>query len=292
MSTGDGSAAPLAPLVAQSLVRFGGGFCFTTPPAQATDAALWRSDGSPSHTEPIATFTARAGGSPTVGPLFAGDGVLFFGVAWPGSTELWRSDGTAAGTAMVARLDATMAPTVKRAITQAAFLDGVLLFSFPSRPGHEGSPNLWRSDGTEQGTKPITAVPPFRQVSNFARFGDRIAFHSPYQFSYLWDGQALGVWITDGTEAGTRQIFDGAVARGTLLAAGDALYFCGVPSTEIFLYEPYLFRSDGTAAETQPLPGRHVVCHGELAAGGNSLFVPSTNQKWGDELWAVPLAPP
>ena len=292
VDTGDGSAEVLAPVLAQGLVRFGGGVCFTTPPSQTADAALWSSDGTPAGTEPIATFPARAGIPPTVGPLFPGDGVMFFGVSWAGSTELWRSDGTTAGTAMVARLDATMAPSVERVITQAAFLDGALLFSFPTWPGHEGHANLWRSDGTKDGTRPIAAVPPFRQVSELTPFDGRIAFRSLYEGSYPLLAEALEVWITDGTEAGTERIFDGAVVRRTLLTAGDALYFCGVPSAEFLFREPYLFRSDGTAAGTQPLPGRPVICRGEPAAAGDRLFLPSTNARWGEELWSVPLAPP
>ncbi|MFN8603400.1 MAG: hypothetical protein U0842_23245 [Candidatus Binatia bacterium] len=287
----DGAADVLAPVVARSLVRFADGVFFATPPSQGADAALWRSHRGTGKTKPIATFAARGGFAPDVGPLFPGDGVMFFGVAWAGSTELWRSDGTAAGTTMVAALDATMAPSVKRVITQASFLDGALLFSFPTWPDHDGSKNLWRSDGTKDGTKPVAAVTPFRQLAELTPFDGRIAFRSPFEGGTFGFDETPGVWITDGTEAGTERIFDGGVLGGTLVAAGDTLFFCGVPPEEFPSY-PFLFRSDGSAAGTQPLPGRRVYCRGATAAAGDSLFFPSTNRRWGDELWSLPLDTP
>src|SRR6185503_14085179 len=73
--------------------------------------------------------------------------------AFTGRIELWRSDGTPAGTLAV-----TSDPGVEYANTHIAELDGRVYFAAAAR----GAPPMavWSTDGTPQGTRPAFSNPP------------------------------------------------------------------------------------------------------------------------------------
>jgi ELWxxDGT repeat protein len=119
-------------------VRFGDALYF------GATGGLWRTDGTPS-----GTFMVReidpAGFSP--GALTVSAGKLYFVCRRLGTVFLWASDGTAAGTRQVIRGQ----PSYLRD------LGGVLLFSMSSVGlGSE----LWRSDGTPEGTVLVKDIRP------------------------------------------------------------------------------------------------------------------------------------
>src|SRR5436853_4546420 len=66
--------------------------------------------------------------------------------------ELWRSDGTPAGTAMVKDIAPGAASSTPRALTPVA---GVLFFT--ANDGVDGY-ELWRSDGTADGTRMVRDI--------------------------------------------------------------------------------------------------------------------------------------
>ena len=73
--------------------------------------------------------------------------------------ELWRSDGTAAGTTMVKDLNAVAASgSVRDSLTN---VNGTLFFS--ANDGSSGR-ELWRSDGTAAGTAPVLPFPFFAYI--------------------------------------------------------------------------------------------------------------------------------
>ncbi len=107
--------------------------------------------------------------------------------------ELWRSDGTAAGTALVADLAPGDANTLVLWMTSAG---SRLFLSIDSLLGGTG---LWTSDGTAAGTRRFSSLE--------ARGPSGVFFQGQVWFAAVADGVG-GFWRSDGTAAGTRPVLD------------------------------------------------------------------------------------
>ena len=193
-------------------------------------------------------------------------GKLFFTAEEPSSgRELWVSDGTAAGTEMLA--DICPGPC-----SPALWLRGSLgrLLVFTDEYGR-----VWRSDGTRAGTFALNEIGAEALV-----FLGHAAF-----FPICRDG-ACQLWTTDGTLAGTRPVAD--------FRLDEASSFVGFSSGGKLFWIQYLgyphdlqfWVSDGTAAGTTPLvtlPYSAGV-RALTAVGGRLFFLAEGEQ--GEELWA------
>jgi ELWxxDGT repeat protein len=111
----------------------------------------------------------------------------------------------------------------------------------------EGSVGLWRSDGTAEGTAPVTGLEHGFQPYDLTMVGDTLYFGA-----YDRDGR-WALWRSDGTPEGTALVkgFElGATGApgpvGNLMAVGDTLYIPRVLGCD--RGEPW--SSDGTAAGT------------------------------------------
>lgn len=157
------------------------------------------------------------------------DGVLYY-AAWDVTHgfELWRSDGSAGGTRLVADIQPGPVGSMPRDLTAV----GSTLF-FTANDGASGFA-LWKSDGTPEGTTLLRAagVNPgdffdqMRFPGQLTAFGARLLFTA----RGLWDNLAL--WSSDGTPEGTSQIalLGGAFVYETeprlpMAVAGGAAYF-------------------------------------------------------------------
>jgi ELWxxDGT repeat protein len=196
---------------------------------------LWRSDGTRGGTYPLlasglgeapkALFDSPASVSPFHGALY------FLALATSGKQQLWRTDGTAAGTSLVAETG-YLANAILVAAGGRLFLLGAL--------DQAGLPSLWISDGTAKGTVPIHAFSQAsRDVPVFAAAGGRFFFE---------DG---GLWASDGTPGGTV-----AVTRFTAPGASVGLFMSRAVGARLFfvaddgVHGPQIWVSDGTAAGT------------------------------------------
>ena len=94
-------------------------------------------------------------------PVAVGGTMLFAADDGTNGLELWRSDGTSAGTMLVADINpgpAGSLPTQRiEAPTRAVALGGVLLFA--ANDGSSGL-ELWHSDGTPGGTSMVADIHP------------------------------------------------------------------------------------------------------------------------------------
>lgn len=160
------------------------------------------------------------------------NGVAYFGTA----SGLWRTDGTAGGTSLVA-------PILSRYLTRL----GDRLISAGSA-GPSGGVGLWASDGMPTGTtfiKQINSVANVSLVGDFTQVGSLLYFVAD-------DGEfGKEVWRTDGTADGTFRLTDIRAGKAdtnpSLLTNinGQLVFVVGDGSGN-----SQIWRSDGTVAGT------------------------------------------
>lgn len=110
-------STPERPAGGIGLTPLGGAAWFLAPDG-AGGNALWRTDGTPSGTRPVASFDGR---DPTPHGLFAfRDRLFFWARRSPDSNGLFVSDGTAAGTALVHDFGTTAGAILHVALTANA----------------------------------------------------------------------------------------------------------------------------------------------------------------------------
>jgi ELWxxDGT repeat protein len=226
---------------------------------QAGDAEhggeLWRSDGTEAGTILLKDITPGPGSSvyPSYSSRLVEAGGRLFFVANDGlhGSELWKTDGTEAGTVLVEDIRPGPASSFANfgfgTESRAGSIHGMLLFG--ADDGTHGQ-ELWRSDGTAQGTSLVEEINPFFQTAgagaNPLGVIDGILFFATY------DGvHGSELWRTDGTKAGTtlvKDIYPGPQGSdpGSAVVVGRTLFFAA--------HEPAhgleLWRSDGTAEGT------------------------------------------
>jgi ELWxxDGT repeat protein len=193
--------------------------------------------------------------------------------------ELWKTDGTAAGTAMLKDIQTVPAGSDP---SQMTGLNGTVYFAASDI---ESGEELWRSDGTAAGTVRVADLNPGAAGSDprhLTPLGDTLYFVT----TGTPDG--YGLWRTDGTAAGTVRLAATSTTPWgfpSLAAVGDTLYFSG--------HDPSggaeLWRTDGTAAGTvrvkDIVPGPAGSDPLELTPVGNRLFFTADTPSGGRELW-------
>ncbi len=194
---------------------------------------LWKTDGTTAGTTLVKDINPGSANSLSTYPQeFANiNGELFF-VADDGmhGTELWKSDGTAAGTMLVADLGSNS--SYQGSIpTQLTNFNGTLLFVAYDFANSFNTRELWKSDGTAAGTTIIGPQPDTPLVD----------LNGTMFFGY---GGSL--WETDGTASGTFAVANPNVSISSLANVNGTLFF-----TAPDLYQgTELWKSDGTAAGT------------------------------------------
>jgi ELWxxDGT repeat protein len=200
--------------------------------------------------------------------------VLFF-VANDGThdQELWRSNGTAAGTFMLRDINPTGA-SLPEILASAR---GVLYFTVRDA---NYRPELWMTDGTVGGTMPVSSPENMTTTRS----------SSPIFFGGFDAGHGTELWKSDGTAGGTAMVKDiaGTDSSGPkyLTNVNGTLFFTAVDAD----LTRGLWKSDGTAAGTQFLtpirtdyePHRP---DNELLAVGNTLYFTQPDRYRGWELW-------
>ena len=197
---------------------------------------LWMSDGSTASPVLPTVFEVEGGGFTEVGHT------LFFVAADEAhGFELWKTDGTAAGTMLVKDINAGPEGSYPRSLTAS---QETLFFLVNCA--------LWRSDGTVAGTtlvKDIESSPvgcgtgPLTNVNGMLLFSAYDATH----------GEEL--WRSDGTAAGTVLVKNIAADLG----GSDPVALTNVDGTLFFSArdgsgESHLWKSDGTGTGTSLIP--------------------------------------
>lgn len=164
--------------------------------------------------------------------------------------ELWKTDGTTAGTVMVKDIYPGSNGSDPEWLTVA---NGILFFS--ANDGSNGA-ELWRSDGTEAGTYMVRNISPGNDNTYPAHM---VEANGLLYFTIGMDNPVVanrGLWKSDGTEAGTvkvagtysNEIGFGYVRPTNLVNVNGTLFFIGEwPSLPV---QRTLWKSDGTEAGT------------------------------------------
>lgn len=183
--------------------------------------------------------------------------------------ELWRSDGSEAGTALVADLRPGAEGSCPDGFTYQMVVFGGRAFLVAGR--QFSGIALWETDGSGEGT---------RLVADLGGHSDAylgFASERGLIFSvYDADTVATDVWISDGSQAGTRRLLAGRLASG-VGAAGDAFLKLN--------FDDRLWRSDGTPEGTQPIEGLPPVGYEFVLFRGRIWF--SGTDDLGSELWSL-----
>jgi ELWxxDGT repeat protein len=242
---------------------------------------LWVTDGTPAGTRMVGDIEPGPAGSDP-GSLTLVGSTLFFAATTGGDRELWKTDGTASGTLRVRDIKiedpygSWGPPDFSSRPESLTAVDGTLFFS--ADDGWNGR-ELWKSDGTPEGTVLVTDLLPGTSSSwdfEFARSGfprDLTAFQGRLFFvATVDDGERSGdvLWVSDGTAEGTAVVAELApdldATPSGLVAAAGALFFAasGVPDHRA------LWTSDGTSAGTRAVAT--VLPQGAATEGGNGAF--------------------
>ena len=247
-----------------NLSAFTGGLVFTSASGSA-GTTLWASDGTVDGTLPIKDL-----GYFCVCPAdrlqyrSAGSQVFFSHLDYDSDSgyELWRTDGTAAGTVLVKDINPGASyslSTLGSAFT--ALGGGLLFFASDGTLGFE----VWKSDGTAAGTRLVADLEPGAagslgdlQSGQFPRPQQGIVVAGEWLFLARTTSDGWALWKTDGTAAGTELVLPIPVQASSLTpsrAAGDGRSRIGLGNLLLFraddgLTGPELWRSDGTEAGT------------------------------------------
>ena len=201
-----------------------GGRLFFSADDGAHGRELWTSDGTAAGTMLVRDIVPGPTGSISDSEFAEAGGALFF-VTYVSSANpeegLWKSDGTEAGTILLASFNS---------ISSLVNVNGTLFFA-ASNPAH-GS-ELWKSDGSPEGTvlvKDILSGPSGSRPSSLVSHGDELYFRLES------DGS---IWKSDGTEPGTVLVHS-VQSTSSLAQSGDLIFFT--------VGESQLWASDGTPA--------------------------------------------
>ncbi|MFA6980345.1 MAG: T9SS type A sorting domain-containing protein [Ignavibacteriaceae bacterium] len=202
---------------------------------------LWKTDGTTAGTVKIAT--CPFGKSKVI--IFKNQ--LFF----TSSNNVWKSDGTTEGTVLVQ----SAVGQITGANNDYFFTSKVKSLPVPPYIGYD----YWRSDGTADGTVAVSTDA-----------GSGTSFVVLNNKMYNTSG-ATGIWETDGTEAGTKNIITGYT--GIPFVFNNTVFFSKTEQAtgiELWYYNPGLTSVDGR--NTNRLPSAYT-----LQQNYPNPFNPTTN---------------
>jgi ELWxxDGT repeat protein len=261
------------------------GLLLAALPALGQAPAFLVRDINPSHPAPIVNAT---------GAESEGVGSFFYFVSNDGThgSEIWRTDGTPAGTFLLKDICPGACSPFPRVLTGS----NGLLFFFADDP--EKGPGLWKSDGTPEGTSLVKGGLDGLQGLGGFLGPAMVDAGGKLLFTVMSSGGFVEIWVTDGTLAGTHGI--GSAAQGFysvprfLAAGGGRVLFAADQGLRL---EPWV--TDGTNAGTHAVadvnpgvgaslslydtgPGNDAVA----APWGGFVFV-ADDGAHGPEVWAT-----
>ncbi|MEA2560135.1 MAG: hypothetical protein QOH06_1639 [Acidobacteriota bacterium] len=257
------------------LVEAGGTLYFRTVSDNDPDPALWtlwKSDGTEEGTVPVKPGAVLNLVYDYSALMALGTGVVFFASDGALGDEPWYSDGTGAGTQMLADAYPGSLSSHGGFFFPLTRIDGGVVtggqWFFRART--PAGWTLWRSDGTQAGTQLVKQMDD-AQGSGLPPSPKMIDLEGTLLFSANDGNTGQELWSSDGTVPGTSLVTDlnpGAPwsSPADLTAFGGFLYFSAWPNN--------LMRTDGTEAGTEFVGGSF---RRELVVAGPGLYYVCVN---------------
>ena len=237
---------------------------------------IYRSDGTTPGTFRIAERTAV-----TSQMVILGNQVLFAADNANTGDELWKTDGTVAGTVLVRDI----LPDVffgyvpySSSPSNLTVFNGTLYFSAVRGIQQR---ELWKSDGTTAGTVLAVDVFPGETLSSGV---DHITVYQGQMYFTARDATGLRLFRSNGTTAGTVAVSSTFQSMGDLVVAGGSLYF---PAKTASAGEE-LWKVTGNARPVMVKdirPGSSSASPKQLVHANDKLYFVADNGSNGVELW-------
>ena len=212
-----------------------------------------------------------------------GSTFFFIGSDSTNGQELWKSDGTIAGTQLVKDINPGSDSGLSTTTGWSPFVIGNVLY-FAADDGSTG-PELWKSDGTAQGTELVLDIEPNTAGSSPRDF---VSYNNELFFVASDSANGDELWKSDGTSSGTVMVTNIAESNW------DAQYLTVV--NDLILFRAgiqgqgnELWKSDGTASGTELLKdiraGSGSSSPTQFTVMGDHLYFVATDGVHGKELW-------
>ncbi|MEO8961534.1 MAG: ELWxxDGT repeat protein [Ginsengibacter sp.] len=216
-------------------------------------------------------------------------------------SELWKTDGTDAGTILVKDIRVGASWAGSGLMSLKVNMNGTLYFS--ADDGISGE-ELWKSDGTEAGTVLVKDINPGPQGSYPGSGRAMEGANGSFYFEASSVGTGFELWKSDGTEGGTVLVKD--INPGSLFSDSHPSLFTYINGVVFFkafdgtkgnnpfdyIHGEELWKSDGTGAGTvlvkdiKPGGGSGVPSfYGNLINFNNTLYFAADDGLNGTELW-------
>ena len=246
---------------------------------------LWRTDGTAEGTVLIEDFQSEDGPNSPQDFLQVGENLFFSALEPPINRELWKSDGTVEGTALVK--DVSLVRIYPSFPTSLTNVGGILHF-VATQDGVNRYTEIWKTDGTNEGTQRIIASGP--------SWGDSFPAPRPRDLTDV-NGE-LFYSISDSAIEANTELYKGSelvkdIRPGSsegsdpskLTNVEGILFFTGDDGT----YGRELWKSDGTEAGTVLVkdirPGAEGTNFVDLESAIGVLFFVINHPDTGRELW-------
>ncbi|HEX8435936.1 Ig-like domain-containing protein [Archangium sp.] len=251
--------------IAHLMVREGLLYFTVGDTSYSSSRLLWRSDGSEAGTLQVSSTVRFSGYPGDPGPV-PFNGALYF----PGhGSELWRTDGVQ--TTRVRDLHPAWTSAPSRMVAA-----GSTLYLWVGQ-------EWWKTDGTSAGT--VRADELRRPAKSGSNPRELTELNGKLLFLAVTDAFSEGLWVSDGTEGGTRLVKTLLQTSGKLVRFGPHVYFS---------HGSKLWRTDGSPEGTQQvtsfLPDQDVSAPEALTPVGDSLFFLASHPTFGRDLYRYPSA--
>lgn len=245
-------------------------------PNLQSNVEIWKSDGTAANTTLVKAlppfnpfnFSSGVGWTSEKNIKFnysvVGDVMYFMGWDAANGKELWRTDGTDAGTFMVKDIRAGTAASNPNSFIAL----GTDVFFFAAAVGLEQK--LWRTDGTAAGTVQVAVPEPFFAVPYVGKVGNKMIFYATDTV------HGLEPWVSDGTPAGTFMLADINPGSANSSPGSEQNLHLRFNNKYCFFIANKtaggrsLWRTDGTQAGTIQLTPDGLVTEENFSGGGYS----------------------
>ncbi|HVX28524.1 MAG TPA: hypothetical protein VHB70_19400, partial [Parafilimonas sp.] len=233
--------------------------------------SVYKSDGTASGTK--ALFNAGSGALGVAKIIAAQDYFFVFYDDYDhNNTQLWVSDGTAAGSKLVQVIPF-------QSIYDGAATGNTICFSgYDAVHGSE----LWKATNAPGSAALLKDIVPGAQGSSISYFA---VYNNKVYFTARDASNTAYIYLTNGTAAGTKKLFNTSVQQSPLVVANNKLFFTGNDAT----FGATLFCSSGTAATTKTVKdkifGKPLSYPDYLTVFNNKVFCTASDSAYGTELF-------